>query len=92
MDQLLFWFLNNGITIICDKVDPVTDRDDPKVKIDNMQIVNGCQTATSLANALKEGHLQPDTRVMLRIYETQDLDIVDKIVLTTNNFRIGITV
>ena len=81
----LFWFLNNGITIICDKVDPVTDPDDPKVKIDNMQIVNGCQTATSLANALKEGHLQPDTRVMLRIYETQDLDIVDKIVLTTNN-------
>lgn len=81
----LFWFLNNGITIICDKVDPVTDPDDPKVKIDNMQIVNGCQTATSLANALKEGHLQPDTRVMLRIYETQDLDVVDKIVLTTNN-------
>ncbi|TWI03265.1 AIPR protein [Flavobacterium tiangeerense] len=81
----LFWFLNNGVTIICDKVDPVTDPDDPKVKIENMQIVNGCQTATSLANALKEGHLQPDTRLLLRIYETNDLDLVDKIVLTTNN-------
>lgn len=81
----LFWFLNNGVTIICDKVDPVTDPDDPKVKIENMQIVNGCQTATSLANALKEGHLQPDTRLLLRIYETKDLELVDKIVLTTNN-------
>jgi hypothetical protein len=81
----LFWFLNNGVTIICDKVDPVTDPDDPKVKIENMQIVNGCQTSTSLANALKDGHLQPDAKVMLRIYETQDLELVDKIVLTTNN-------
>lgn len=81
----LFWFLNNGVTIVCDKADPVTDPDDPKVIIKNMQIVNGCQTATSLANALKDGHLQPDTKVMLRIYETQDLELVDKIVLTTNN-------
>lgn len=81
----LFWFLNNGVTIVCDKVDPVTDPDDPKVKIENMQIVNGCQTSTSLANALKEGHLQSDAKVMLRIYETQDLELVDKIVLTTNN-------
>lgn len=81
----LFWFLNNGVTIVCDKVDPVTDPDDPKVKIENMQIVNGCQTATSLANALKDGHLQGDTRLLLRIYETQELDLVDKIVLTTNN-------
>lgn len=81
----LFWFLNNGVTIVCDKADPVTDPDDPKVKIENMQIVNGCQTATSLANALKEGHLQPDAKVMLRIYETKDLELVDKIVLTTNN-------
>lgn len=50
-----------------------------------MQIVNGCQTATSLANALKDGRLQPDTKVLLRIYETNDLELVDKIVLTTNN-------
>ena len=81
----LFWFLNNGVTIVCDKVDPITDPDDAKVKIENMQIVNGCQTATSLANALKDGHLQSDTKILLRIYETQDLDLVDKIVLTTNN-------
>jgi hypothetical protein len=81
----LFWFLNNGITIVCEKFDPITDPDSPKVKIENMQIVNGCQTATSLANAFKDGQLQSDTRVLLRIYESADLSIVDRIVLTTNN-------
>lgn len=50
-----------------------------------MQIVNGCQTATALALAEKDGKLAPDTRVMLRIYETADAQLVDKIVLTTNN-------
>jgi len=84
-DNYLFWFLNNGITIVCDKVDPITDPDDPCMKIENMQIVNGCQTATSLAIADKEGILKDSVRVLLRIYETKDLNLVDKIVLTTNN-------
>lgn len=83
--SLYFWFLNNGITIVCDDFDAVTDPDKPLVKVKNMQIVNGCQTASTLALTQKEGKLAPDVRVLLRIYETQDLDIVDKIVLTTNN-------
>lgn len=81
----LFWFLNNGITIVCDKVDPVTDPDDPHVKLTNMQIVNGCQTASSLARAGRDGALQKDARVIVRIYQTEDIDLVDRIVLTTNN-------
>jgi len=84
-DKHLFWFLNNGITIVCDKVDPITDPDDPYIKIENMQIVNGCQTASSLAKASRDNILEDDTRVILRIYETNDLNLVDKIVLTTNN-------
>jgi hypothetical protein len=50
-----------------------------------MQIVNGCQTATTLAVSQKDGTLASDVRVMVRIYETSDTDLVDKIVLTTNN-------
>lgn len=80
-----FWFLNNGITIVCDKVDPVTDPDNPHVKLTNLQIVNGCQTATTIALAQKSGSLAPDVRVLTRIYQTQDPALVDKIVLTTNN-------
>jgi len=81
----LFWFLNNGITIVCDSCDPVTDPDSPKVKIKNMQIVNGCQTASALASAAKDGILKPDTRVILKIFETNDSFLASRIVLTTNN-------
>ncbi len=81
----LFWFLNNGITIVCDKLDPITDPDDPKVKLENMQIVNGCQTSVSIAKAANSGNLQDNVNVMLRIIETDNLDLVDKVVLTTNN-------
>lgn len=80
-----FWFLNNGITVVCDSFDPVTDPDNPHVKIKNMQIVNGCQTASALAIAEKDGKLASDARLLLRIYEAADSQLVDRIVLTTNN-------
>ena len=81
----LFWFLNNGVTIVCDSCDPVTDPDNPMVKITNLQIVNGCQTATALAHAVRDGTLRPDTRVLLKIFETTDPTLASRIVLTTNN-------
>ena len=80
-----FWFLNNGITVICDSFDLTPDPDDPHVKVKNLQIINGCQTATALALASQDGDLKADTRVLLRIYESDDPDLVDRIVLTTNN-------
>ncbi len=80
----LFWFLNNGITIICDRCDPVTDPDNPFVKITNLQIVNGCQTANALAHAARDGTLRPDTRVLLKIFETNDHTLAERVVITTN--------
>ena len=59
-----FWFLNNGITIVCDEYDPVTDPDNAHVKLSNLQIVNGCQTATTIALAQKDGKLAQDVRVL----------------------------
>lgn len=81
----LFWFLINGVTIVCDSCDPVTDPDNPMVKVTNLQIVNGCQTATALAHAARDGTLRPDTRVLLKIFETTDPTLASRIVLTTNN-------
>ncbi len=81
----LFWFLNNGVTIVCDSCDPVADPDNPMVKITNLQIVNGCQTATALAHAARDGTLLSDTRVLLKIFETTDPTLASRIVLTTNN-------
>lgn len=80
-----FWFLNNGVTIVCDKFDAVTDPDDPKVILKNLQIVNGCQTASTIAAVAKDGALRQDTFVIVRVYETNDVTLVNKIVLSTNN-------
>ena len=81
----LFWFLNNGITVACDHLDAITDPDNPHIKLKNMQIVNGCQTATTIARAQTDGTLTRDVRVIVRIYQTADPALVDRIVLTTNN-------
>jgi AIPR protein len=59
--------------------------DSPMVKITNLQIVNGCQTATALAHAARDGTLRADTRVLLKIFETTDPTLASRIVLTTNN-------
>lgn len=81
-----FWFLNNGITIICDRFEIILP--DGSIQVKNMQIVNGCQTASTLAKAAQKGILQGGTHVLLRIYQTDDpsdKEIATKIVVTTNN-------
>ena len=81
----LFWFLNNGLTAVCDGFDAVTDPDAPLIKVQNIQIVNGCQTASTLALAEREGGLTPDTRLLFKLYATNDPKLISQIVLTTNN-------
>lgn len=63
----------------------MTDPDHPAVKIKNLQIVNGCQTATALAHAERDGSLHQDTKVLLKIFQTTDPTLASRIVLTTNN-------
>lgn len=84
-ESVRFWFLNNGITLVCDHVDFVSDPDNPKIKIKNAQIVNGCQTTVTLREAYEQGKLREDARVMLRIYETDNPTLVSQITLSTNN-------
>lgn len=80
-----FWFLNNGITMTCDKVDVITDPDQALVRVKNVQIVNGCQTSVSIREAAEKGVLREDVTILMRIYETVDKDLAKKITLTTNN-------
>lgn len=81
----LFWFFNNGITIVCDRCQVVDDPDSPHLKLTNLQIVNGCQTSMTLAATAQEGILQDDVEVLAKIFETSDEEFVSKVVLTTNN-------
>jgi hypothetical protein len=81
----MFWFFNNGITIVCDKCDLTTDPDHAQIKLTNMQIVNGCQTSMTLSEVASRGDLQNNVEVLVKIFETTDDKFVSKVVLTTNN-------
>lgn len=81
----LFWFFNNGITIVCDHCDVVNDPDKAHLKLENLQIVNGCQTSMTLADTSQNGVLRGDVEVLVKVFETNDDRFVGKVVLTTNN-------
>lgn len=81
----LFWYLNNGITIICDKLDKSFIGNDCTIKLENAQIINGCQTSTTLYEAFKKNKLDKNTKLILRIYQTIDSELTKKITIATNN-------
>lgn len=65
-----FWYGHNGITIICDEVKLDSKGAPSKVVLTNPQIVNGCQTVTTLRDVFKEPKTRsesPDFPVMARI-------------------------
>lgn len=80
-----FWFLNNGITITCDRFDVVPLPENPHVKMRNLQIVNGCQTASAIAQAANSKALKASAQVLARIYSAGDPTLAADIVITTNN-------
>lgn len=84
-DSYRFWFLNNGVTMVCDEFDLIQDPDKTEVKIINAQIVNGCQTTVTIREAFNSQELKADVRVLLRVYSTDNPKLVEKITLTTNN-------
>ena len=80
-----FWFLNNGVTMVCDHMERVLDPDHPVVRIRNAQIVNGCQTSVTMREAWEQKALRPDVRVLLKIYSTDNPTLTERITQTTNN-------
>ena len=49
-ESKFFWSYNNGLTMICTKVEEMPNN---KYKLYNLQIVNGCQTSNAIYIALK---------------------------------------
>lgn len=81
-----FWYLNNGITMTCDSFEYPPGTRAPKIRMTNVQIVNGGQTS----NALFEAHkMNPertaDVLVLVRIYETRQREISGRIAESTNS-------
>ncbi|MEH2003856.1 AIPR family protein [Nostoc sp.] len=76
----MFLLCNNGITIVCSDFEQVRDK---LVKIENPQIVNGCQTSNSLFN-LKDTLNITKVQLLVRLISTENLSISNKIVRGTN--------
>ena len=82
-----FWYLNNGITIVCDECVYTPNTRSPRVKLTNLQIVNGGQTTHALFEAyLKDNSKLNNVLIIVRICETKkDYRISERISETTNS-------
>lgn len=73
-----FWAYNNGMTFVCDDFVPGTSA----VTLKNFSIVNGCQTAVSLAQGPKDK--LADVSVLAR-FIAASAEIVDDVIRFTNS-------
>jgi AIPR protein len=81
-----FWYLNNGITMTCDTFAYQPGTRSPKIKLTNVQIVNGGQTSNALFEAYqRDPDKVQDVLVLCRIYETRTRDFTSQIAEATNS-------
>ncbi|MCX5068223.1 AIPR family protein [Micromonospora lupini] len=79
-----FWWLNNGVTIVCSKATAVGKT----YSLDDVQVVNGLQSSHTIFNFLRtasESHPALDRSVLVRILVTgDDLATRDLVIRATN--------
>jgi len=86
-----FYFYNNGVTLICDSFSYNALQDgDYKVRVENLQIINGGQTCMTIFKTLREPdliHQNAQAFVLLRLYQLpRDNDgLVQRITYATNS-------
>ncbi|MDD4803228.1 MAG: AIPR family protein [Syntrophomonas sp.] len=86
-----FYFYNNGITMICDKFSyNALQSGDFKVKVDNLQIINGGQTCMTICKTLNQPTLffsEEEAYVLIRLYQlpSDNHDLVQQITFATNS-------
>lgn len=87
-DPELFWYFNNGVTIVCDSARKTSERGNAILRVTNPQIINGQQTTRTL-----HGHPQSKAAVLVRVIsvprdkqrsQTQFEALVSNIVAATN--------
>lgn len=79
-----FWYFNNGVAVVCDSVEVIEKDGSFHAQIENLQIVNGCQTTTTLGQSIDE--LADDVRadLLVRFIATRDESLQRKITRYTN--------
>lgn len=73
-ENFIFWYLNNGITILCDECNYTPNSRSPFVELKNLQIVNGGQTTHALFEAYQRAPEKiQNVLVLVRICETKKI-------------------
>ena len=85
----LFWFLNNGISIVCDYIESEGDTAGNEIiTLENPTIVNGGQTTKTLYRLDQDSDLfhktVSDIFLLVRIYQTKNKELIRKITEGTN--------
>lgn len=78
-----FWWLNNGVTVVAEKVEPAGKL----LKLKAPQIVNGLQTSNEIYKARKVAELdEGDVRsVLVKVIQAADETVRDRIIRATNS-------
>ncbi|SNR99151.1 AIPR family protein [Blastococcus mobilis] len=79
-----FWWLNNGVTIVANKVQPAGKL----LELDAPQIVNGLQTSNEVHKRRKtsgERQLGDDRSVLVKVIQAEDDSVRDRIIRATNS-------
>lgn len=79
-DPQRIWHYNNGISAVCDNF--THDRDSNTLTVENLKIVNGCQTVTTIAK--HKGVISDDAALLMRISKVKDEEFLQKISTYTN--------
>lgn len=80
-DDIDFWWLNNGVTILASNATLTGD----SVRIENPQIVNGLQTSSQIAHFFDDGGEDEKRQVMIKIVSSEDETVRDQIIKATNS-------
>lgn len=81
---VIFWAMNNGITILGDSILPIGSQ---TYSITNPQIVNGCQTVHCLNLVYKEqnSQLTEGLKVFVKLVQTDNVNTQTDIISATNS-------
>ena len=88
--RLNFYFYNNGVTITCSQFrHNALQKDNWRVQVNDLQIVNGGQTARTVQQVAADigQEIIEEAEVLVRIYELQqnDNELVEAITFATNS-------
>ena len=82
----LFWYFNNGITVVCESFSYQPGFNNPPINLTAPQIVNGGQTSHALFQASKvDFDALRRVRLLVKIIETKDKSLYAKVAEATNS-------